>query len=1139
MPKLTKYFAVVMIVVCGTYVIGCSKQEGSGNSQPETIDLSKEDIENNNRAVGLMGKYEYVEAHSIFASLLAKQPDWLDVKVNLAIASLNRQQEGDEEAALDLLREVIASDPKNLRALFTAALLMRRTGEPENLAKAFDYYKTVAEADPYDAYAAYQVGSGYRDAGDYEQALSWFEKATKLDPYLKSAYYGSQQMYNRQGKTEKAMEMIAIFQRLGNNPRAKTIKEIYGRMGSKANALAIGLEKVERKPRPTGQLFADPVALLDDGENYTWNTSPRDRPMSITVCDINGDGLVDIFIAGALRHQDAVNAVIINQGNRRFTLNTKHALALIHNVRAALWGDYDNDGLTDVYLCCNGPNQLWRQIKIKVWEDVTDTTKTANGKFDTVDGAFFDADHDGDLDIFCVNADGPNELLNNNLDGTFRAIAQERGIAGDGRASRQVVIADLDSDRDADIIVVNETPPHEVYLNDRLWEYHQAEGFADFRESQIPSVVTADMDSDGQIELFTAYPGGTMLGRGSSWISDANGIWQETRLSVPPDWGVSRTNLNTHDPSLGLISIDITGSGELNLIDVMHNGLDIWDDGSSGAGLIQVLTTKNRSKISAWTNVVLDSKRGSAVVALPAGSSPVIWHPGPGRHKFAALKFTGKDDKANETRSNVSGIGVHAEIRIDSMWTVRDTFRNSSGPGQSLQPISVGLGGYDKIDFIAMDWSDGVLQTEIDLAAGELHIIEEIQRQKSSCPVLYAWDGEKFEFVSDLLGVGGLGFLVAPGEYAPPRPWENFMLPIDALKPHQGRYKLKIGEPMEEACYLDSAKLIAYDLPPGWKMTLDERMNILGPEPTGKAVFYQKEIQPKRVINDRGVDVTKLIMQADHQAAPVGEVDHRFIGRLVNEHIITLDFAEPIDSYNSQPTLIADGWVEYPYSQTMFAAWQANAEYLAPTIEALGADGNWQIVLEQFGYPAGMPRQMSVPLNDLPSGTTKLRIRTTQEIYWDRLSVAFAQPCPQAVRTELPLAEARLGRVGFPNRTTAPQRLPHYDYNNRSPLWDTRHMQGNYTAFGNVDELVRAGDDALAIFGPGEEIHFEFDATLKAPPTNWTRRLVIETQGWCKDMDLYTKDGETVGPLPQNNRSENPKREILHKRYNTRFEEGR
>ncbi len=38
-----------------------------------------------------------------------------------------------------------------------------------------------------------------------------------------------------------------------------------------------------------------------------------------------------------------------------------HPLSGIEDVHTALWGDIDNDGLTDVYLLRDGPNQLWRQ----------------------------------------------------------------------------------------------------------------------------------------------------------------------------------------------------------------------------------------------------------------------------------------------------------------------------------------------------------------------------------------------------------------------------------------------------------------------------------------------------------------------------------------------------------------------------------------------------------------------------------------------------------------------------------------------------------------------------------------------------------------------------------------------------------
>jgi hypothetical protein len=238
--------------------------------------------------------------------------------------------------------------------------------------------------------------------------------------------------------------------------------------------------------------------------------------------------------------------------------------------------------------------------------------------------------------------------------------------------------------------------------------------------------------------------------------------------------------------------------------------------------------------------------------------------------------------------------------------------------------------------------------------------------------------------------------------------------------------------------------------------------------------------------------------------------------------------------------LIADGWIEYPYSQTMFAAWQAWASYDPPTIEARNERGEWVVVLEKFGYPAGMPRRMSVPLprSKMPKNTREIRIRTTQEIYWDRLAIAYAEQCPDARRIELPLASARVTDAGFAARTTAAQRRPSYDYGHRVPLWDARHQAGFYTEFGPADDLIAHADDALAIFGPGEEVHMEFAAPSSAPPVGWSRRFVLEMVGWCKDMDFYTRDGATIEPLPARelkNVESLDHRDKLHRRYNTRF----
>ena len=76
-------------------------------------------------------------------------------------------------------------------------------------------------------------------------------------------------------------------------------------------------------------------------------------------------------------------------------------------------------------------------------------------------------------------------------------------------------------------------------------------------------------------------------------------------------------------------------------------------------------------------------------------------------------------------------------------------------------------------------------------------------------------------------------------------------------------------------------------------MTLDERMSISEPEPTGRPLFYQSLMQPARVENDRHMDVTSAVATRDLAAAPPGEADLRFIGRLGGDHVLTLSFAEP------------------------------------------------------------------------------------------------------------------------------------------------------------------------------------------------------------------------------------------------------
>ncbi|MEZ5292604.1 MAG: FG-GAP-like repeat-containing protein [Vicinamibacterales bacterium] len=1059
-----------------------------------------------NAGLGHLGQFDFPAAVDAFSALAATHPDSAETALNLAIALVNRQRPEDAADAERRLRAVIDAPGVGTRARYVLGLLLLYQGRD---ADALPLLEAVAAEAPRDGYAAYFAGQASL-AGSPEAALAWFDTAQSADPLLRSAAYGAFQALQRLGRGEDAAARLAAFQALERDPRAHLAEFKYTRMGPLAEAVPI------EAPLPPAAV-PDGAPFLSAARLVSWPAAPPAGARSITAADIDGDGTTDVFVAGA-GTPPAANLVVLHRGDR-WEAAAGHPLASVPDVRAALWGDLDNDGRTDVVLVRgSGHTALWRQGDLGAWRDVTAASR-ATTRVDAVDGALVDADHDGDLDIWLTNAGGPNELLNNNGDGTFRPIAAEAGVAGDGRPSVGVAIVDLDGDRDHDIVVLKATPPHDVFLNDRVWQYHRAGGYEAFEAAAATALLAADLDADGRAELYTTSA------RGLERWSAAPGTAMASRRLAPPAASPDRT------APARLALADVNGDGAFELL---ASAGDTWR-------AYAVPTTGEASPVfeaeapaAAWAVATTGDARGPSVVAS-TGGGVAEWAPGPGRGAYVTVAVTGRSQSSDQRRSNVSGVGTKVVVRTGARWTAFDTARLQSGPGQSLQPVAVGLGGASRADLVSLTWSDGVLQSEIGLEAGRRHVIEETQRQLSSCPVLFADDGTATRFVTDLLGVGGIGFFERPGVYADPWPREHVLLPEGALGTRGGRHRLVIGEPMEEVAYFDQFELAAYDLPPGWQMALDERKSILSAPPTGAPVFFREERLPARAVNDRGDDVTTALATADLVAAPPGAVDARFIG-LTSRHAVELTFADAVERGPGRPVLVIDGWLEYPYAQTIFAAWQAQAAYEAPTLEARDRQGRWRVVAREFGYPAGMPRRMTLPLDGLPTGTVGLRISTTQEIYWDRIAVAYAAVAPQAVERVLPLVSATLAESGFARRTTGLQRTPFYDYGRRTPLWDTRYPRGWYTRYGDVAALVRHGDDAVAVVGPGEEVAVEFAALDTPPAAGWTRRYVLRARGWCKDMDLYTKDGDTVEPMPG---TPTPAARRLQAEFTTRYEGGR
>ncbi|MEA2708261.1 MAG: hypothetical protein QOF78_862, partial [Phycisphaerales bacterium] len=287
----------------------------------------EERIATENLGVAQMGRFEFNAAALAFAKIVTDYPDDVDARVNLAIATLNRQQEGDSEAALKLIDEALAKNPDHLRARYIKGLLQLNRAQP---ADALEHFRFVAERDPRDPYAAYYVGQCLAGAGKHEDALAWYAKASAIDPNLRSAYYGAFQSLQRLKRIDEAKQKLAEFQKLKDHLQARLVEFKYTRMGPKAETTVSSTAGGVAPPasQPAGSVFADPAPLPvknAEAESFPWKSDA-----SITAADIDGDGAIDLFITGKDR-----NAVLLNRADL-FELAKDHPLGKVCDVRAAL-----------------------------------------------------------------------------------------------------------------------------------------------------------------------------------------------------------------------------------------------------------------------------------------------------------------------------------------------------------------------------------------------------------------------------------------------------------------------------------------------------------------------------------------------------------------------------------------------------------------------------------------------------------------------------------------------------------------------------------------------------------------------------------------------------------------------------------
>ena len=390
--------------------------------------------------------------------------------------------------------------------------------------------------------------------------------------------------------------------------------------------------------------------------------------------------------------------------------------------------------------------------------------------------------------------------------------------------------------------------------------------------------------------------------------------------------------------------------------------------------------------------------------------------------------------------------------------------------------------------------------------------MKEADRRGSSCPVVFAWDGHRYKFVTDVIGAAVVGHWFTPARRNNPNPGEWIKIDGGNVDLVNGKVSVRFMEPMEEVNYTDQLRLVAVDHPANVEVNPDERFLDDPPFASGRVIASEGARLPAGAWDGEGHDVLDTLSRRDHKFAS-GFTPLPYDG-FANLHALTLDLGS-LDA-QSPLRLLMTGYVNYFSATSLYAAWQAGVKPESPYVEAQLPDGSWQRVPGEAGFPAGLERTIVVDLTGkLPAGTRRIRLMTNLQIYWDQ--VLIDQTTNAEARTaELPLASARLHFRGYPKQIegASPGDLD-YNYNLVSLTGPFQRERGNYTRMGDVTPLLKSVDDRFVVFGSGEEVAAEFDtAQLPALPAGWKRDYFFYANGFVKDMDWWDASPFTVSQMP-------------------------
>lgn len=895
----------------------------------------------------------------------------------------------------------------------------------------------------------YNLGVEYKLTDKADLALAEFQKAEQLDPNFAAPRYQLFTAYRNAGRKDDSARELDAFNEIKKRKSGAAVQEDPEWSAYAEIYDTVELDQELDHEGPGTALFKFIPTKVASG------IDPRSAGM--TVLDFDGDGRPDLLVWSK-------NAILLLKNGAVLQENT--GLEGIRDVVSVAAGDFNNDGLPDLAVVTASSVKLYLNQGGKFALYPADLP---GGPF--TKAVWLDYDHDYDLDLLLLG--GKSVLLRNEGAKGFSDQTNRFPFVA-GRALDAAMLDLVSDNSERDLAVLYDDGSIVVY-RDMLLGHFEAQPLAN-KITGASSIQAFDINNDGWTDLLVMSKSGVRL------LMNHGGKFAEKE---GPD-----------------------ESGPMVLADLANRSMA---DVIVGSSIFRNSIFQNQGKAN-W------EKSRSELPFNPVILAQADFD-GDGRTDLAALTQDGslqllKNDTT--TTNNFMGVGLEGVKNLKAAQGAIVEVKTGAWYQKRIYqgvPLLFGIRSYPEADTLRITWPNGLVQNEVKEHAGKELSYKEKPRLSGSCPMIFAWNGAAFQFITDVLGVAPLGASNGDGQYFPVNHQEYIQIPASALKMQDGRFEIRITEELREVSYLDKVELIALDHHNGEEIVTNDKFKA-PPFPEFRLFGVRKKIYPVSAQDENGTDLLAKVSKQDGQYADTFRCGHAGTAPM---HELVLDFGRAAP--DGRAVLILNGWVDWADGSTFAGAAQESENGLVfPYLQVKDSLGKWQTVVPDMGMPSGKPKSIAVDLTGkFLSKSRAVKIVTNLCLYWDEVFLSEETAPPASKMTGLPYVSADLHYRGFSVAAihSGEPRHEEFDYNKWSPTTMWNPTPGLYTRYGDVRSLLEQADDQMVIMGSGDEVRLTFDAThLPTLPEGWQRSYLLLVDGWAKDADANTAFPRSVEPLP-------------------------